>query len=122
VCWFLPADHTIGGNLSGWDAFAPALSPDTYLQVSNYAQFLWLLSAWTNLLFVVAFALVVARRYAPSRALMWALASVAILNLVWWLLTERGSLRVGFYLWILSFACLAVAASLPRPHAGAAGA
>jgi hypothetical protein len=113
--WFAPAGHTLLGNVSGWEAFAPALSRDTYLRVASYGERIWLLSAWTNVLFVAAFALVAARLYVSNRALVWALALASFLNLACWLPAERGNLRVGFYLWIFSFGCLAAAASLPRP-------
>lgn len=114
VSWFAPAAHTVLGNISGREAFAPALSSYSYFHASSYGKLVWLLSAWTNALFVIAFALVVVRYSASNRALVWALASAACLNLLCWLPTESGNLRVGFYLWIFSFAFLAAAASLPR--------
>ena len=117
--WFVTADQAVLGNISGRQAFAPALSSHSYLHASSYREVVWLVSAWTNGLFVVAFALVVVRFYVSNRALVWALATAALLNLVCWLPAERGNLRVGFYLWIFSFACLAVGASLPRSSPGA---
>ena len=117
--WIVTADHTLLGNVSGRQAFAPALSSHSYLHAASYREVAWLVSAWTNPLFVVAFVLVVVRRNVPNRVLVWALATAAFLNLVFWLPAERGNLRVGFYLWIISFACLAAAASLPRPNPGA---
>jgi ABC-type sulfate transport system permease component len=119
VSWFAPAAHTVLGNISGRDAFAPALSSYSYTHALSYGKLVWLLSAWTNALFVTAFALVAVRYHVSNRALAWGLASAAFLNLLFWLPTELGNLRYGFYLWIFSFAVLAAAASLPRPNAGA---
>lgn len=116
ISWFLPAGHTALGNITGREAFAPALSSDSYFHASSYGELAWLVSAWTNVLFVIAIALVILRFYLSNRALVWALAAAALLNLVFWLPTELRNLRVGFYLWIFSFACLAAAASLPRPN------
>jgi hypothetical protein len=116
--WFVTADHTLLGNISGRQAFAPALSSHSYFHAPSYREVVWLVSAWTNALFMVAFALVVVRFYVANRTLVWALATAAFLNLVFWIPAERGNLRVGFYLWIFSFACLAAAASLPRSAPG----
>src|ERR1700751_2771357 len=84
ISWFMPVDHTVLGNISGREAFAPALSWDSYFHASSYGKLAWLVSAWTNALFVVAFALVAVRFHVSSRALVYALGCAASLNLLFW--------------------------------------
>ena len=52
--------------------------------------------------------------HVPSSLVVLALLSAALFNLIYWTYAMGAELRVGFYLWILSFACLAAGAHVFR--------
>jgi hypothetical protein len=112
--WVLPAiqDHR------GWSAFTVALSP-----LWAFEEFgdepVWLLilmvgSALTNVVFVGLVALLV--RGGTSKVVLWAAAAATLLNLHWVITLEsdRRFLEAGYFIWVCSFALLALAALLDR--------
>ena len=120
VAWFVPvydlsvfARPGVKHNLSfGWDALLAALSPltdphwpqsfgDALSQVSQVA------SGMTNLALLAGAALLLRRSGSLSRRVESILWNCAALNLVW--IGEFSSLRLGYYLWIVSFVALAFA-------------
>jgi hypothetical protein len=110
--WLLPAFS----DERGWAAFVFALSPLwDYRHFQNEGLGLLafiVLSALTNVLFVVlaaALALGASRR---AKAVLYAAAAATLLNLYWQILLEddRGRLQSGYFVWVLSFALLALAA------------
>jgi hypothetical protein len=110
--WLLPAFS----DQRGWAAFVFALSPLwDYRHFQNEGLGLLafiVLSALTNVLFVVlaaALALGASRR---AKAVLYAAAAATLLNLYWQILLEddRGRLQSGYFVWVVSFALLALAA------------
>ena len=110
--WVLPAVQ----DFRGWSAFGVALSP-----IWSAAEFqdepVWLLilmvgSALTNVLFV---GLVVGfLRGGQPKVVLWAAAAATLLDLHWVILLEsdRRYLQPGYFIWVCSFALLALAAFL----------
>ena len=110
--WVLPAaqDHR------GWSAFVVALSP--LWSAGNFeGEPLWLLllmvgSALTNFLFV-ALSVALLRGGAP-KVVLWAAAAATVLDLHWVITmgSDRRYLEPGYFIWVCSFALLALAAFL----------
>jgi hypothetical protein len=109
--WLLPAVY----DEAGWRAFRAALSP-----LWPYAGFrldpglllaLSVASALSNVLFA-ALVLTLVLRAARARAVLWLAAAMTILNLHWPISMgdERRLLEVGYFVWVSSFALLALAA------------
>lgn len=108
--WVLPA----AADVAGYRAFGLSLSP-----LWAYAEFddepIWFLilmvgSALTNLLFVVL-AVQLLRSHA-SKPVLWAAAAATLLNMHWVVTMEddRRYLASGYFIWVCSFALLALAA------------
>jgi hypothetical protein len=108
--WFLPV--LVG--VPGWMAFRYALAP--LVPYSDAGKFTWddsipqVLSALTNVVFVILFALWVARqRVRPGLLVRIALACF-LLNLYWFVKAWRdhglSDLLVGYYVWQAAFALL----------------
>jgi hypothetical protein len=112
--WVLPAYS----EERGWSAFVFALSP-LWDHSSFHGQPVALLafivaSALTNVLFVVLAALLALRNVRHARLALWAAAGATLLNLYWPILLEpqRARLESGYFIWVTSFALLALAAFL----------
>jgi len=112
--WLLPA----AADERGWSAFTVALSPLWSFEEFNDEP-AWLLilmvgSALTNFLFVGLAALLV--RGGTSKVVLWAAAAATLLNLHWVITMEadRRYLEPGYFIWVCSFALLALAAFLDR--------
>jgi hypothetical protein len=117
--WVLPA----AADVAGYRAFGLSLSP-----LWAYTEFddepIWFLSlmvgsALTNLLFVVL--VVQLFRGRASKPVLWAAAAATLLNMHWVFTMEadRRYLASGYFIWVCSFALLALAAFLevrPRPR------
>ena len=110
--WVLPAAQ----DYRGWSAFTVALSP-----LWSFADFqdepAWLLilmvgSALTNFLFV-GLSVALLRGGAP-KIVLWAAAAATLLDLHWVITMEsdRRYLASGYFIWVCSFALLALAAFL----------
>ncbi len=117
--WVLPAMD----EFRGWSAFIVALSP-----LWDFEEFrgepLWLLilmvgSALTNFLFVALTVLLV--RGGTPKLVLWAAAAATLLDLHWvyTLEADRRFLAAGYFIWVCSFALLALAAFLDRQAAPA---
>ncbi|HKV04279.1 MAG TPA: hypothetical protein VJO53_04130 [Candidatus Acidoferrales bacterium] len=118
AAWFLPVVK--GGvpfphGLPGWEAFRVASSAvwpyEGVVIEAWYYAVLSTLSALTTLLFIVGSPWAVLR---GSRSLQsvsaWAAAISFILNAHWYVLfgSDRSDLRIGYFLWWLSFIFLAL--------------
>ncbi len=111
--WTLPAVY----HERGWRAFRAALSPlwpyegihlDPGLRLA-----LAVASGLTNALFVVLAAALLLNP-ARAKAILWVAAGATLLNLHWPLTMggERRLLEIGYFVWVASFALLALAAYL----------
>ena len=111
--WVLPAID----KYRGWEAFRVALSP-----LWPYEQFhipgtnvviLSVASALTNALFwVIVFMVLRAPSLRRARLCLWLAAGATLLDLHWQttLRENAADLRVGYFVWVVSFALLALAA------------
>ena len=116
------------GVLPGWEALRFALTPlwDPKARDSLLYAVLSVSSALSNLL-VPILLLVLTRASSRIRQILcWALLAATALNLQWYaflLGKDRSGLRAGYFLWVLSFALLAMGLLLqarsgePRPSA-----
>lgn len=118
--WVLPA----AADERGWSAFTVALSPLWSFENFNDEP-AWLLilmvgSALTNFLFVGLAVLLLLGR--TAKVALWAAAAATLLNLHWVITMEsdRRYLEAGYFIWVCSFALLALAAFLDRQAAPAA--
>jgi hypothetical protein len=115
VSWFLPATQAA----IGWEAFRYALAPLVpFRQVATLGDHSIpaVLSALTNLMFVVLFGLWMARQmFRPGMFVRLAIACF-LLNLYWfvqaWRENDLPSLQAGYYAWMSAFALLLAAAIL----------
>ena len=116
--WILPVVY----DNRGWVAFRVALSP-----IWPYDDFkiepgpLLVLSVGRGLTFVlfVALALMLVLRESSARVVLFAAAAATLLNLHWPISmgSERRLLESGYFIWVCSFALLALAAFLAaRPR------
>lgn len=111
--WILPAVY----NEPGWRAFRAALSPlwpyEGFRIDPGLLLVLSVASALTNLLFVVLVVTLLLREN-RARLVLWAAAAATLLNLHWpfSMGDERRLLENGFFVWVSSFALLALAAFL----------
>lgn len=115
--WFLP----VLDDVPGWMAFRYALAPLVPYRDAGNAS--WednvpqVLSALTNVMYVVLFALWLARQmFRPGLFVRVSLACL-LLNLYWFVLAWRDSngladLRYGYYVWMLAFALMFAVAVL----------
>lgn len=119
VAWLTPV-HEYGttlarGGVPGWEAFRVALTPLWSFQDAIVETWYWsiitVVSALTNVLFVAALAHVLWRPGTHGRAVCWVLVAATVINATWFFLGgDRGELRLGYYLWVASFAVIATAA------------
>jgi hypothetical protein len=109
--WVLPAVY----NEAGWRAFRAALSPlwpyEGFKLDPGLLLVLSVASALTNVLFVVL-AVVLVLREERARVVLWLAAAATLLNLHWpfSMGAERRLLEAGYFVWVASFALLALAA------------
>lgn len=117
VGWVLPAIQ----DFRGWSAFTVALSP-LWAFEDFRDEPLWLLilmigSAFTNFLFVGLGVLLM--RGGQPKLVLFGAAAATLLDLHWVLTLEsdRRYLEPGYFIWVSSFALLALAAFLERQAA-----
>jgi hypothetical protein len=110
--WVLPAVQ----DFRGWSAFGVALSP-LWSAAEFQGEPVWLLilmvgSALTNFLFAGLAVLLV--RGGAEKVVLWSAAAATLLDLHWVVLLEsdRRYLQPGYFIWVCSFALLALAAFL----------
>ena len=110
--WFLP----VLDDVPGWMAFRYALAPLIPFRDRDVDSLGWedsapqLMSALTNVVFVILFALWAARR-SPRIGLFVRIALVCFLLNLYWLVTAwrddaLGDLLAGYYVWLAAFALL----------------
>jgi hypothetical protein len=110
--WVLPAAM----DVRGWQAFFLALSPlwsfDDFAAEPVWFLILIVASALTNVLFIVLVGLLLRGR--QSKAVLSTAAAATVLNLHWviTLQADRRYLESGYFVWVCSFALLALAAFL----------
>ena len=116
--WILPVVY----DNRGWVAFRVALSPiwpyDDFKIEPGPLLVLSVASGLTNVLFV-ALALMLVLRESSARVVLFAAAAATLLNLHWPISmgSERRLLESGYFIWVCSFALLALAAFLAaRPR------
>lgn len=110
VAWFLPVAKdgvTLPDGLPGWQAFFFALlwskGPPWWLGALSA------MSALSTVLFVLGAGWVVARGSAKVRRISaWIGACAFIVNAHWFWFSGKLGLRIGYYLWWVSFLLLAV--------------
>jgi hypothetical protein len=116
--WLLP----VVDDYVGWHAFRVALSPlwpfEQFRIEPGLLLVLSVASALTNLLFVVLAALLVLDAERRGKAVLWAAAGATLLNLHWPISMgeQRAELELGYFVWVCSFALLALAAFLAVPR------
>ena len=123
MAWFLPVvdgGTTLAtGGVPGWEALRAALAPIWPYQdiqvPSGLEALLRVGSGLSNLLFISALIGLLVRPSPGARIARWGLALAALLNTQWFAMSGREDLRAGYYLWVGSFALLAVGAHLPSP-------
>ena len=102
----------------GYEAFVFALSPLwDYRHFQNEGLGLLafiVLSALTNVLFIALAAVLAFGPARRAKPVLWAAAAATLLNLYWPILLEadRVRLETGFFIWVSSFALLALSAFL----------
>jgi hypothetical protein len=122
IAWFIPVARLRSDSwgldrvpMTGWQAFATSLVPfDVVARISGSDRLfgvLSLASALTNMMFIVALAILlhggdrVPRTWRRVEAAVWVCFG---LN-GWWLAAGVSHLLAGYYLWFGSFALLALA-------------
>ena len=111
--WFGP----VVADDRGWQAFRVALSPlwpyDQFKIEPGLLLVLSVASALTNPLFV-ALALMLVLSENRARAVLWVAAGATLLNLHWPISmgAESARLEGGYFIWVCSFALLALSAFL----------
>ena len=112
--WWLP----VADDYRGWQAFRVALSPlwpfEQFRIEPGLLLVLSVASALTNLLFIVLAVLLVAAPQVRARLVLWAAARATLLNLHWPISMEENAddLLFGYYVWVVGFALLSLAAFL----------
>ena len=112
--WLMP----VVDDYLGWQAFRVALSPlwpfEQFRIEPGPLLVLSVASGLTNLLFVVLGATLAARPQRYGKVVLWAAAAATLLNLHWPISmgAERDELELGYFVWVCSFALLALAAFL----------
>jgi hypothetical protein len=120
VSWFVPVVEggaTLArGGLPGWEAFRVALSPIWSYEGfpggdSWFSDLASVLSGLTNPWFLASLAVLAFWSPRFTREVFWGLALATLINTLWFVVpSERGDLRIGYYLWLGSFIVLAAAA------------
>jgi hypothetical protein len=114
LSWFMP----VADDYVGWQAFRVALSPlwpfEQFHIQPGALLVLSVASGITNLLFWVLAAVLVTQPARRAKPVLWAAAAATLLNLHWPISMgeERAQLENGYFVWVCSFALLALAAFL----------
>ncbi len=116
ISWVLPVHEygkTLPQELPGWEAFQVALFPNWGTEPAQwYAAALSVASALTNLLPVISLLVWLGRSEILIQLAGWACIVSLGLNAQWFL-NVGSELRLGYYLWWLSFGVLGLACLLP---------
>jgi hypothetical protein len=113
--WLLP----VAADYRGWQAFRVALTPlwpfEQFRIPPGSLLALSVASGLTNVLFVVLAALLVmGSSTRGARLVLWAAAGATLLNLHWPISMgdNADDLLIGYYVWVVGFALLVLAAFL----------
>jgi hypothetical protein len=112
--WLMP----VVDDYVGWQAFRVALSPlwpfEQFRIEPGALLVLSVASGLTNLLFVALAVVLVTQPARRAKPVLWAAAGATLLNLHWPISmgAERDELETGYFIWVSSFALLALAAFL----------
>ena len=115
--WVLPVIR----DDRGWQAFRVALSPlwpyEDFRIEPGLLLVLSVASALTNVLFAALAAALALGGARHAKVILWPAAAATLLNLHWPISmgNERRLLESGYFIWVCSFALLALAAFLARP-------
>jgi hypothetical protein len=107
---------TAAMDVRGWQAFVLALSPlwsfEDFAEEPVWFSLLIVSSALTNVLFIALAAMLLRGR--KPKAVLWTAAAATLLDLHWVVTLEadRRYLASGYFIWVASFALLALAAFL----------
>ena len=126
LAWFLPV-ITQGGTLAsgvlpGWEAFTAALDIHGDLHGGDWdavSSSISRLTALTNFLMLGSMVLLIRRRGQAPAWLSWSFAAAAIIDLWWTTGGNRSDLLWGYWLWMGSFALMAIAVLIERRKARA---
>jgi hypothetical protein len=115
VAWFVPV-HKYGvclpRGVPGWEAFRIALSPLWPYEGSGwsgpwYGNVVISASALTNVIMLASLVIALQKVDELQRVAGWAAIGACVLNSYWWVADkDRVDLRIGYYLWWLSFLVL----------------
>lgn len=115
VAWFLPVvkgEVTFPQGLPGWQAFrVAACAVWPYEGLSTDYPVLCVISAATTLVFIPGSVWVVlSGSHALRRASAWVATGAFVVNAHWYVLfgSDRKDLRIGYFLWWLSFLLVAL--------------
>jgi hypothetical protein len=103
-------------DIRGWEAFTLAMSPlwssDDFGGEPTWMLVLMVASAFTNVLFIGLAGLLL--RAGTPKVVLWTSAAATLLNLHWVITlgADRRYLASGYFIWICSFALLALSAFL----------
>lgn len=123
ISWFLP----VLPEVPGWMAFRYALAP--LVPFRDAGQLAWddnvpqVLSALTNLVFILMFALWIARQMFRAGLFLRIALACVLLNLYWlvraWRENGLHDLLFGYYLWLAAFVLMLAAAVVTMVSASA---
>jgi hypothetical protein len=123
AAWFVQVHKngaTLGsGTLPGWEAFTSALDIKGEDGYSSATGWIARASACTNFLMLAAIALVLAGRRPTGGWFPIAFDVATVLNLWWARDHDRVDLRAGYWMWVGSFALMAIAVYLERKREAA---
>lgn len=119
VAWFLPVvdgGTTLAkGGLPGWEALRLALWPiwNRDAGIESWGALIGVLSGLTNGWFLASVLALTVWPVKSKRLLVWGSLLAALINAQWFALSDaadRADFRIGYYVWLASFAVLACAA------------
>jgi hypothetical protein len=123
LAWFLPVveggKSLSTGTLPGWEAFRVALSPiwpyDSFELSAWSWSLLYVVSGLTNFVLVGALLRVILNPSQPHRFLRAIVFASAAFNTWFLLLSDRGDLRMGYYVWAIAFFLIGAGVASGRP-------
>jgi hypothetical protein len=126
LAWFLPViengKRLSDGVLPGWEAFAVALDVHGELHGDDWGPVsaaIARLSAITNFLMFGSMVFLARRRGQAAAWLAWSFTAAMVINLWWASGADRQDLLWGYWLWMGSFALVAIALFVTRQKATA---
>ena len=118
AAWLLPVvkgGTQLPHGLPGWEAWRVSFAAVWPYEGASFDAWYWAVlstvSAVTTLFFVLGSPLVILRgSHSLLRASAWVAASAFVINSYWYIFfgSDRASLRIGYFVWWLSFMFLAV--------------